>query len=103
MSKTIKMWCWETTPQGQENIKHKTSQGLKDGKVDMVSVHIADNNLSLTEDPHPVILNVLKEKLKFKGNIRLSASGQSYNIFKDVLEDGDDLVKITLETNPTIA
>ena len=89
----IKAWLWEMTPdKTQDNIKHQTL----DSKVDMISVPIEDNNLSLDEEPHPQILDTLKTRLKFQGSIRLSASGNSYNIFRDKLKVESDLITINI-------
>ena len=89
----IKTWCWEMTPKNDDNIKHDKFNS----KVDMISIPIEDNNLSLDEEPHPQVLDTLKSKLDFKGSIRLSASGNSYNIFKNKLDKDDDLVVFRLE------
>lgn len=88
MSNSLKVWLWEMTPKGEDNNKHTTLNS----KVDMVTVPIEDNNLSLEQEPHPEILDTLKSKLEFQGNIRLSASGNSYNIFRDKLEQDDTVV-----------
>jgi len=89
----IKVWLWEMTPdKNQDNIKHQTL----DNKVDMISVPIEDNNLSLDEEPHPQILDTLKTRLEFQGNIRLSKSGNSYNLFRDKLKVESDLVTINI-------
>ena len=89
----IKAWMWEMTPKDEDNIKHDTLNS----KVNMVSVSFKHNDLSLDEEPHPKILDTLKSKLQFKGNIRLSESGKSYNLFRDELEQDNDLVVIQLE------
>ena len=89
----IKVWLWEmTADKTQDNIKHQTL----DSKVDMISVPIEDNNLSLDEEPHPQILDTLKTRLEFQGSIRLSKSGNSYNLFKDKLTTESDLITINI-------
>jgi len=92
MSNSLIVWLWEMTPKGEDNNKHLTLSN----KVDMVTVPIEDNNLSLEQEPHPEILDTLKSKLEFQGSIRLSASGNSYNIFRDKLEQKSDTVVINL-------
>tara|TARA_R100000353_G_scaffold58535_4_gene46214 strand:+ start:983 stop:1264 length:282 start_codon:yes stop_codon:yes gene_type:complete len=87
----IKVTCWEQV-KDSDNTKHTTLNE----NVDFVSVGITENNLSLTEEPHPKCLDVLKEMIKFKGNIRLSASGNSYNIWRDKLNKDADMVTISL-------
>ena len=89
----IKAWLWEMTPKDEDNVKHTNLNS----KVDMISVPIDDNKLSLDEEPHPQVLDTLKSKLQFKGNIRLSESGKSYNLFRDELEQDNDSVVIQLE------
>lgn len=93
----IKAWLWEMTPNKEDdNINHKTFNS----KVDMVSIPIEDNKLSLDEEPYPQVLDTLKSKLEFKGSIRLSNSGNSYNLFKNTLDKNNDLVVIQLEAKP---
>ena len=89
----IKSWCWEMTPKENDNIRHLEFNS----KVDMISIPIEDNNLSLDEEPHPQVLDTLKSKLDFKGSIRLSASGNSYNLFKNKLDKDNDLVVFRLD------
>ena len=85
---------WEQTPKGEDNIKHNSFNS----KVDFISIPIESNNLSLTEEPHPKVLDTIKSRLEFKGNIRLSNSGNSYNIFNDKLDVEDDMVELTITT-----
>tara|TARA_B100000459_G_scaffold49874_1_gene26504 strand:- start:8514 stop:8804 length:291 start_codon:yes stop_codon:yes gene_type:complete len=90
----IKVICWQKQ-ENDDNIKHKSMN--KD--VDFISVPIESNNLSLTEDPYPECLDTLKENLNFRGNIRLSGSGNSYVIWRDELNAEDDMVTIKLVPN----
>tara|TARA_R110002167_G_scaffold47802_1_gene141295 strand:+ start:162 stop:461 length:300 start_codon:yes stop_codon:yes gene_type:complete len=92
----IKAWLWEMTPKGTDNEKHTSMND----KVDMISIPIESNKLSLTEEPHPKILDSIKYTLKFKGNIRLSNSGTSYNLFRDVLDKDDDMVTFNVNPSP---
>ena len=91
----IKTWCWEMTPKDDDNIRHDKFNS----KVDMISIPIEDNNLSLDEEPHPQVLDTLKSKLEFKGNIRLSKSGTSWNLFRDVLDSDSDMVNLSIEVS----
>ena len=94
---TFKSWLWETTPKGEDNIKHfKLSS-----KVDMISIPIEENDLSTdTSEEYPPVLDTLMEKLEFRGNIKLSASGKSFNLFRDKLEDSEDssLVRLSMDS-----
>ena len=92
----IKVTCWQKQ-ENDDNIKHKSMND----NVDFISVPIESNNLSLTEDPHPRCLDTLKQHLNFKGNIRLSQSGNSYVIWRNELNTEDDMVTIDLEPIPT--
>ena len=56
-------------------------------KVSFISVPIEDNKLSCTEEPHPKRLDDLKARINFRGNIKLSSSGLSWNIFRNELND----------------
>tara|TARA_R100001594_G_scaffold99392_2_gene133892 strand:+ start:154 stop:450 length:297 start_codon:yes stop_codon:yes gene_type:complete len=68
--------------------------------VNLLSVPIEKNNLSNTEEPYPKVLDTIKARLEFKGNIKLSESGKSWNIFRDKLDSDDDLVSIDLSAVP---
>ena len=57
--------------------------------VDLVSIPVKDNNLSNDPNQQPDVLNTLRDKLEFKGNIRMSSSGKSWNLFRDELEQDD--------------
>lgn len=92
---TLKSWLWEMTPTGEDNIKHLNLNS----KVDMISIPIDENKLSNTEEPHPQVLDTLKSKLEFKGNIRLSKSGTSWNLFRDVLDNDSDMVNLSIEVS----
>ena len=91
---TLKCWLWEQTPDRDvDNIKHESMSD----KVNMVSVPIDENKLPCDANiAHPPILDTLKARLEFKGNIRLSESGKSYNLFRDELEAGSDLVAVNI-------
>ena len=91
---SIKVICWKQ----QENEDNIKVQSMNDD-VDFISVPIELNNLSLTEDPHPKCLDTLKEKINFRGNIRLSGSGNSYVIWRNELNTKDDMVTIDLVPN----
>lgn len=93
---SIKVTCWQKQ-ENDDNIKIKSMNN----DVDFISVPIELNNLSLTEDPHPKCLDVLKKQINFRGNIRLSQSGNSYVIWRDELNTEDDMVTIDLEPIPT--
>lgn len=88
---SIKVTCWQKQ-EGDDNIKVKSMNN----DVDFISVPIELNNLSLTEDPHPKCLDTLKKMINFRGNIRLSQSGNSYVIWRDELNTEDDMVTIDL-------
>lgn len=92
----LKTYCIEQTEdRTEDNIFHNEMN--KD--VTLVSVPITENNLSNTEEPHPSILDTLKAKIEFKGNIRLSESGKSWNLFRDELSATSDLVSIDVATD----
>ena len=95
----FKAWLWEMTPKGEDNVKHQSFSSV----VDLISVPIEENKLSISDEgKHPASLDLLMSKLEFKGNIRLSASGKSYNLFRDKLEDTADDTLVTLQIQPTI-
>ena len=89
----FKTWLWEMTPQGEDNKKHFELNS----KVDLVSVPIEVNDLpNNVDEKYPPILDTLKQKLEFKGNIRLSGSGKSYSLYRDALDDSVDNSLVTL-------
>ena len=92
----LKCWLWERTPdRDDDNIKHD----VMSDKVNMVSVPIKENELPCNaNETHPPILDTLKARLSFKGNIRLSESGKSFNLFRDELEAGNDLVTLEMSS-----
>ena len=92
----LNTWLWELTPENEDNTKH---QSMND-KVGLISIPIEDNpQMECSDtDKHPPILDNLKSQLNFKGNIRLSNSGNSWNIFRDKLEVKSDLVPLIVET-----
>ena len=96
---SLKMWCFEMTEdRDDDNIKYREMNS----KVDLVSVPIEENNLPVDhKEDHPPILDTLQAKLEFQGSIRLSESGKSWNLFKDVLDTNSDLVKISLDVEPS--
>ena len=81
---------WQITEQGQDNIKHTE---LVD-EVDFVSIPCKENSHPESHDECVSKLEVVKSSLAFKGNIKLSASGKSYNIFRHELDMEDDLVEL---------
>ena len=81
---------------GEDNIFHNSVTE----DVDFISVPIETNNLSNTEDPHPKVLDTIKQRLEFKGNIHLSESGKSWNIWRNTLNNEDDMVEIDLSATP---
>ena len=90
---TFKSWLWEMTPKGEDNVKHQSYSSA----VDMISIPIDENNLDVDDNgKHPSSLDALMTKLEFKGNIRLSESGKCYNLFRDKLEEGNDLVTFSV-------
>ena len=93
-NQTLKVWCWEQTEDKlADNIKHKDINK----NVNLVSVPIETNNLPVSSDGNPPeILTTLKSRMAFKGAIRLSKSGTSWNIYRDVLDSEDDLVVLNL-------
>ena len=57
--------------------------------------HIADH--LVTKDGNaPKLLEMIKSKYEFKGNIRVSNSGKSWNIFRNAFDADDSLVTITI-------
>ena len=44
----------------------------------------------------PKLLEMIKSKYEFKGNIRVSNSGKSWNIFRNAFDADDSLVTITI-------
>lgn len=89
----IKAWLFEMTEKGQDNVEHKS---IND-KVDLISVPIKENNLSDNEIPE--ILNKIKTELEFKGSIRLSNSGKSYNLYRNKLEKQANLVTLNVSAS----
>ena len=89
----LQVVAWETTPKGEDNIKHLD---ITDSRVDMISVPIVDNNLDCSQEGHPKEIDMLRSKLDFKGSIRLSNSGQSWTLFKDVLDVKSDMIRVDL-------
>lgn len=82
----LKCLLWEkTADRDEKNIVHSQMND----KVSFISVPIEENNLSVTEEPHPKRIDDLKARISFKGNVRLSSSGLSWNIFRDELNDVD--------------
>ena len=75
---------WEQTADRDE--KNGVHSEMND-KVSFISVPIEDNKLSCTEEPHPKRLDDLKARINFRGNIKLSSSGLSWNIFRNELND----------------
>lgn len=79
----LKCLLWEKTEEGNENNTHSEMND----KVDFVSVPLSENNLQVSEDTNkvPQELVDLRSRIEFKGNIRLSNSKKSYNIFRNQL------------------
>jgi len=98
-NQNLSVWLWEQTEDKlSDNIKHKAVDGKVPEQVNLVSVPIEANKLSVSDDGScPECITLLKSNLQFKGNIRLSKSGTSWNIFKNGMKDAeDDLVVINL-------
>tara|TARA_R110002020_G_scaffold55591_6_gene154089 strand:+ start:422 stop:733 length:312 start_codon:yes stop_codon:yes gene_type:complete len=98
----LKTYCIEQTEdRTQDNVFH--NQMNED--VTLVSVPITENKLSNNPDEkYPPILDTLKSKLEFKGSIRLSESGKSWNLFRDALENkASDFVSININMPDTAA
>ena len=80
----LKCLMWEqTADRDEKNVVHSEMND----KVSFISVPIEDNKLSCTEEPHPKRLDDLKARINFRGNIKLSSSGLSWNIFRNELND----------------
>ena len=92
MKDSLKVWFFEMI-KDDDNIKHSEMSD----SVDLISVPITENNLDNNEQvPHPELINRLKSHYSFKGNIRLSNSGKSWCIYRDVLDTSSDLVTVEL-------
>jgi hypothetical protein len=88
-NESIKGIFWIMNSEGDnEKVLQEDYQSRK-SEINLVSIPCKQNNLSTNEDDQPEILNRIRTKLEFKGNIRLSSSGNSWNLFRDPLEQDD--------------